>query len=464
MLLFFLASLTGHSQKPSGVAASRTDARDDVRHVSVQSSLDPVALSGMNSVHSPAGPKSVAGTDVRVADHPDLADPLKAAEGHVRISSEVRSEQYAIRTFSGSDPGNPASPVKREVAREQAAPNLDLSSGSANLTIDGTTISVALTVINNGSAIAAASELGYYLSPDVSYPTTPNYLIGTDSVSTLAVGGASAETMLVNAATSSIPCGTYYVIFVIDHLEQVAESNESDNVWYFPSPKVTIPCKPNLDLVSGTTSITVNGTNVSISATVTNNGSTSAAASELGYYLSPDASLATAPNYLIGTNPVASLEIGGTSPATFTKDVLTVSPAIPAGSYYVFFFFDHLDQVLESNEPDNIWYFSSPMVTVPIRTLATAPSNRLVSCIRGSTSFVITSNCPWTAGSNHAWCIISPSSGMGNGVLSAVYSTNTTGSTRAANVTVVGPGCGSVTVTVTQQPGCSQVVLPLTIR
>lgn len=264
-------------------------------------------------------------------------------------------------------------------------PNLDLLSGSSSLNVTGTSISLTVTAINNGSTTAGASTLGYFLSPDANYTTTPNYLIGTDAVPSLAVGATSTQTLSVDVSMSSVPCGTYYVFFVFDHTNQVTESNENDNIWYFSSPTVTIPCVPNLDLSSGTATLNVTGTTATIGLTVINNGSTAAPASELGYYLSPDVSITTTPNYLIGTDAVPALAVGGTSAQSLTKDVLTVTPLIPCGTYYVIFFMDHLKQVTEVNESDNIWYFTSPQVTVPSKPNLTYQSGSGTFTVTGTT-------------------------------------------------------------------------------
>ncbi|MCK4661300.1 MAG: T9SS type A sorting domain-containing protein [Bacteroidales bacterium] len=242
-------------------------------------------------------------------------------------------------------------------------PNLTCVPENSTLTVDGTTVGLSITVINDGNASIGSSELGYYLSEDNKSISTSDYLIGTDYVTSLSSGSTSVESINIDVITISptIPVGTYYVGFIIDHLEQVAESDETDNAWYFSSPQVTISGQPNLTRISGNSSLTVDGTNVDLSLTVINDGNASANSSELAYYLC-DSSFST--EYLIGTDYVTSLSPGATSNENIYIDVITVSPTIPAGIYYVTYIIDYLEQVAESDETDNAWYFSSPQVTI----------------------------------------------------------------------------------------------------
>jgi len=83
-------------------------------------------------------------------------------------------------------------------------------------------------------------------------------------------------------------------------------------------------------------------------------------------------------------------------------------------------------------------------------TLAVTPSNQNVPASpAGSTTFAVTSNCPWTAISSQTWCTVTPS-GSGNGTIIANYAINTSTSPRTATITVNVSGLNPVLVTVTQ--------------
>ena len=111
---------------------------------------------------------------------------------------------------------------------------------------------ISIDIINNGTATAGNSTVAYYLSTDANIETN-DYLIGTDAVGTLPVNGSSNETIVIDVATITppIPADSYYVGFFIDYTDVVAESDEGDNQWYWPSPKVGLstqaPCPDPLE-------------------------------------------------------------------------------------------------------------------------------------------------------------------------------------------------------------------------
>ncbi len=88
-------------------------------------------------------------------------------------------------------------------------------------------------------------------------------------------------------------------------------------------------------------------------------------------------------------------------------------------------------------------------VTQDAPTLSVTPTNRNVFPGAGSTTFTVTSNSSWTAGSDQSWCTVTPS-GSGNGTISAAFTVNNTSSQRVANVTINVAGLTAVVVTVTQ--------------
>ena len=243
-------------------------------------------------------------------------------------------------------------------------PNLTEDGGSSTLSVSGTNVNMNVGIINNGNTSAGSSELGYYISSNTNI-TTSDWLIGTDYVSSLSAGSSTSESINVdvNNVTPTIPPGTYYCGFIIDHLDQVAESNENDNNFYWSSPQVMIGGDPNLTEDGGSSTLSVSGTNVNMNVDIINNGNASAGSSELGYYLSAN-TIFTTSDWLIGTDNVTSLSAGSSTSESINVDVNNVTPTIPPGDYYCGFIIDHLDQVAESNENDNDWYWSSPQVTI----------------------------------------------------------------------------------------------------
>jgi hypothetical protein len=89
------------------------------------------------------------------------------------------------------------------------------------------------------------------------------------------------------------------------------------------------------------------------------------------------------------------------------------------------------------------------------------PTNQEVTCPAGTTNFAITSNSDWTAVSDAAWCVVTPS-GSGNGTVFANYAENVFAAVRVAHITISVTGISPVIVTVTQQgPVATLNVTPL---
>jgi len=82
--------------------------------------------------------------------------------------------------------------------------------------------------------------------------------------------------------------------------------------------------------------------------------------------------------------------------------------------------------------------------------LSVDPHSQSVGYAAGTTNFTVSTNIPWSASSNSAWCTVTPS-GLNSGILVATFSENTFAATRSANIIVTASGVAPVTVTVVQQ-------------
>ncbi len=94
-------------------------------------------------------------------------------------------------------------------------------------------------------------------------------------------------------------------------------------------------------------------------------------------------------------------------------------------------------------------------------SLTVTPSNQYVTVVAGTTAFTVTSNSSWTATSNQLWCTVTPS-GAGNGIITANYTQNASGSSRVAEITVTAAGLAPIVVTVTES-GSQGRILNLTV-
>lgn len=235
----------------------------------------------------------------------------------------------------------------------------NLSSSGSYLTISN------VRVKNIGNSDSGPSYIGYYLSTDQNI-TTSDIFLGQDYVGNLMPWGASVESLTIDINSLNIPAGTYYVGIIIDYRDEVDERDETNNICFFDSPRVNIgggsnTHKPNLTCEDRGT-LTVSGTSVTLSdLRIKNIGQGTASASTVGYYLSTDENFTTS-DYLIGTDAVSSLSSGMTSIEHFTTDL--AGSGIPAGNYFFGIIIDYQQEVSETNEYDNICFFSSPQVVL----------------------------------------------------------------------------------------------------
>ena len=209
----------------------------------------------------------------------------------------------------------------------------------------GTVLNISTTIKNIGSASADASTIKYYLSGNSTWESTDTY-IGSDAVVALIVNGTSPES-IPWTVPSTLPAGSYYVLIRVDVNSSVDESDES-NDFLSGATFTKIPEKPDLvvSVLTFTPTSGVGGTVLNISTTIRNIGSVGAGASMIKYYFSGNSTWESTDTY-IGSDDVASLAAGGTSPETIPW---TIPTTLAAGSYYVIIRADDNNSVSESDE------------------------------------------------------------------------------------------------------------------
>jgi len=239
-----------------------------------------------------------------------------------------------------------------QVGSAPATPDLVVQSVTATPTsiLAGQTTTASGTVANQGTASAGASNLKYYLSTDNTYGTGDIYL-ATDAVAALNAGATApvSEVLTIPSGTSQ---GTYYILFFADADAQVTEGNETNNVSSFQITVTSSSGTPDLIVQSPAASpATLNaGQTTTASCTVLKGGTATAAASNLKYYLSSNATYETGDTYL-ATDAVASL---AASASAAVSEVLTIPANTAAGTWYILFYADADAQVTESNESNNV--------------------------------------------------------------------------------------------------------------
>ncbi|SFQ65926.1 CARDB domain-containing protein [Hymenobacter arizonensis] len=225
-------------------------------------------------------------------------------------------------------------------------------------TVAGNSLQVNATIVNQGNMTANSSTVGFYLSTNTVLDA------GDVLLSTVMGGSLGANQTNYRSAYPVVPVGTapgsYYVLFVADPQDAVVETNETNNV---RSLFLTVQA-PTMDLsiqsvYLSPVSVAAGGATAA-SCYLYNQGNATATPATVGYYLSTNAVLDASDVLLGSTNGSLS---GGNSSSRYIN--LTVPAGTAIGSYYVLFVADYLNQVVETNENNNL-SFATLQVVPPV--------------------------------------------------------------------------------------------------
>ncbi|MEM9847339.1 MAG: CARDB domain-containing protein [Bacteroidota bacterium] len=227
--------------------------------------------------------------------------------------------------------------------------------GSLNVT--GNRVEVRdLGVKNAGNAEAPASYIAYYLSTD-DLLSQEDIFIGEDFVRSLDPDEVSFESF--TETLTNVPVGTYFLMILADYTSRVEESDETDNICYFPAPQIIITDEnalPNLRCDDLGTMTFEDQTLRITDLKIINDGTAEARSSDIAYYLSTNTTISDSDIFL-GDDFVRSLDPGERSTESFTADLSNIT----AGTYYVGIVVDYEEEVAESIGSDNECYYPTPI-------------------------------------------------------------------------------------------------------
>ena len=148
---------------------------------------------------------------------------------------------------------------------------------------------------------------------------------------------------------ANVALGSYRVLVCADDTKLIAELDETNNCLAGNTVQVTLP---NLEVkdISKPPSSVQRGHSFSVTDTVQNSGSVSAAASTTRYYLSLDNSKGAGDILLLGSRSVGILQASGASTGTVT---VTVPAGTAPKTCHLFACADDTNLVKEPNEIDN---------------------------------------------------------------------------------------------------------------
>ncbi|HEX8329206.1 MAG TPA: CARDB domain-containing protein [Hymenobacter sp.] len=214
--------------------------------------------------------------------------------------------------------------------------------------VAGGGLTASCTVYNLAGAIANNSSVGYYLSADAVLDGN-DQLLGNSTGFPLPAGQSSSRFANFTMPAGTAP-GNYYVLFVVDYLNQVSESNKANNV---ASVNMTVT-PPSIDLTIQQASVNPQnvtaGSPLTMNCNIANQGNATATSSSVGFYFSTNATLDAADQLLTS-------QYGGQLTPSFPatrNGTAAVPPGLTPGTYYILFVADFQNQVGETNENNNV--------------------------------------------------------------------------------------------------------------
>jgi len=215
--------------------------------------------------------------------------------------------------------------------------------------VTGETISVTNGVTNLGNDGAGSSILRLYLSTNNIIETTDR-LLGSRLVSALGPGQSSSNSTSVTIPVN-VGAGTYYLGAIADYSNLIPESDETNNALAGEMMEIAIGPDLVMAALSGP-SVGSSGGVLTLTNTVQNIGTGGTVHSyfAIGFYLSVDASISVADQFLGNQAVLADLPPGQSAT---NKSSLTVPISVPAGTYYLGAIADYSSLLAESDETNN---------------------------------------------------------------------------------------------------------------
>jgi len=261
-----------------------------------------------------------------------------------------------VITATASDvSGNQAVASAVIVYNKPVGPDLVVTALGAPASVSsGQTITIPITVKNQGSATSGLFYVGVYLSTDEIITTGDTYL-GQEYISSLAAGAEITYTTTITIPVNVT--GTYYFGAIADTKSKINESDESNNS-FAASPTVITPGPDLVVTALGAPSSASSGQTIKIPVTVKNQGTGTSGLFYVGLYLSSDGTITTNDTYL-GQEYISSLAAG----AEITYMTTITIPANVSGTYYFGAIADTKSKINESDENNNSFAASPTTIT-----------------------------------------------------------------------------------------------------
>jgi hypothetical protein len=217
----------------------------------------------------------------------------------------------------------------------------------------GTVIAEWGATVDGDGNVTVPFTIGFYLSTDDSIEISSDRLLQRITEPGPLYSGQLFGTPTAVVIPADTPPGLYYLGLVLDDTNVVAEENEGNNIESDRLTVTGIVTVPNL--VAGPCSVAPStarpGDEVLFTWRGRNSGAATGAFFEWRVLLSTDTTLTTGDTQISRGDVLGGWVAGfdtGNQPVT-----VTLSPSLPAGSYYVGILLDSSNQITESSETDN---------------------------------------------------------------------------------------------------------------
>nr|MDZ8283990.1 CARDB domain-containing protein [Nostoc sp. ChiSLP01] len=277
------------------------------------------------------------------------AGAYSASTTTINISNSIAAgNYYLLYQADGNNNIAESNESNNIVAKAIAIKKADLIIQNAiNPTVGsvGESIEVSYQVKNQGAGSAGYNQTKFYLSTNTTLSNDDIYL-DSDYLSPIAAGASDAVTSTLNIS-NSIATGNYYLLYQADGNNNIAESNETNNI----VAKAIAIKKADL-IIQNAINPTVGsvGENIEVSYQVKNQGAGSAGYNQTKFYLSTNTTLSSDDTYL-GYDFFSPIAAGAYSGVTST---INISDSIAAGNYYLLYQADGNNDIAESSENNNI--------------------------------------------------------------------------------------------------------------
>ena len=298
-----------------------------------------------------------------------------------------------------------------------AQPDLNMTDITPNTATvkAGATLSVTDTVSNQG-ATSGVFRIGYHLSANTIYGDADDVVIPTIRVVTSLGAGASNTSTTSLSIPLAAPGGTYYLCAMADSVNQVTESNESNNTLCGAST-VRVPL-PDLIISALSMPATTAGAGAAllVSNSILNQGGSKAGAFVVVFHLSTNGVYGDGDDIVLTTTrTVGSLGIGATTSVT---NGMRIPDTTQAGDYYICAKADEGGSVAESDEGNNT-ACTATRVTVPLPDLVMRALSKTASTVAAGGSFAVSDTVKNQGGSSASsfaiGFVLSPNNIIGDG-------------------------------------------------